>query len=157
MLLAEVVEVLGRVASTPSRSAKIAALAGLLRRLSTDEVEMAVAAVAGGPRQGKVGVGWATLMAIEPEPAADATLTLHDLDRTVAALQAVSGPGSALTRERLLADLFTRATSDEAFFIRRLLLGDLRQGALEGVVAGAVARVRRCAARRRAPGGHARR
>ncbi len=140
MLLAEVVEVLDGVASTPSRSAKIAALAALLQKLSPEEVETAVAVVAGRPRQGKVGVGWATVMAVEPVPAPVATLTIDDLDRTVAELQAVSGPGSGLARERLLSDLLMRATSGEALFIRRLLLGDLRQGASEGVVADAVAR-----------------
>jgi DNA ligase-1 len=141
MLLAEVVETSGRVAATTSRSAKTAGLAALLARLAPEEVEVVVAALAGEPRQGKVGVGWAGLGAVaEVPPATEATITIAELDQAVTLLQAMTGTGSALLRERLLASLMARATADEAFFIRRLLLGDLRQGALAGVVADAVAR-----------------
>jgi len=61
MLLAEVVEASARVAGTPARSAKIAALADLLRRLEPGEVEPTVGFLVGEPRQGRIGVGWATL------------------------------------------------------------------------------------------------
>ncbi len=144
MLLAEVVATCSEVASVRARSAKIAALAALLRRVPTEEVEAVVAALAGGPRQGKVGVGWATLTAVaEATPmtvARSPTLTVSDLDRTVSALLDVEGAGSGAARTALLRELLGRATEDEALFIRRLLLGELRHGALEGVVTDAVAR-----------------
>lgn len=142
MFLAEVVATSLQVASTPSRSAKITALARLLTLLAPDEVEVVVAVLAGEPRQGKVGVGWATVVSVEHSvrPADQATLTVDDLDRALTALQAVGGAGSGVLRNQLLSDLLGRATTDEALFVRRLLTGELRQGALAGLVTDAVAR-----------------
>ncbi|HEX2273077.1 MAG TPA: ATP-dependent DNA ligase [Acidimicrobiales bacterium] len=140
MLLAELVRTSETVASTRARSAKVAALAGLLRRLAPEEVEPAVAFLAGEPRQGKVGVGWATLRAVEPPPGTEPSIAVLELDSALTALQSLTGPGSAAARHELLADLLGRATDAEAGFIRRLLIGELRQGALEGVMTEAVAR-----------------
>ncbi len=139
MLLAEVVRTSEAVASTPSRSAKVAALADLLCRLTPDEVTPAVSFLAGRPRQGKIGVGWATLRAVDPPPAPEPSVEVLELDAAVTALQAPAGPGSTGARHALLGDLLGRATTAEAGFIRRLLMGKLRQGALEGVMADAVA------------------
>jgi DNA ligase-1 len=142
VLLADVVATCSLVAATSSRSAKVAALAALLAEVPGEEVEAVVAALAGQPRQGKVGVGWATLTAVGDAavPARQPSLTVTQLDLVVSALQAVGGTGSGATRARLLSDLLAQATADEAFFIRRLLMGELRHGALEGVVTDAVAR-----------------
>lgn len=142
MLLSEVVVVLGRVAATRSRSAKISALAELFTRLGPEEVEAAVAMVAGEPRQGKIGVGWAALMAVDVAPAELSTLTVGDLDAAITVLSGLSGAGagSAATRNAALADLLGRATAEEAELIRALLVGELRQGALQGVATDAVAR-----------------
>ena len=140
MLLAEVVRTSEAVASTPARSAKVAALAALLRRLAPEEVEAAVAFLTGRPRQGKIGVGWATLRAVDLPPATEPSIEVLDVDAAVDALQARSGEGSGAARRALLEDLLARATSAEADFVRRLLIGDLRQGALEGVMADALAR-----------------
>ncbi|MDQ1429224.1 MAG: ligase 1 [Acidimicrobiaceae bacterium] len=140
MLLAEVVTTVTAVAATSSRSAKIAALAALFSRLAPDEVEVVVAAVAGEPRQGKVGVGWAAMKVDQSAvPAQTATLTVGDLDAAVSALQAAAGSGSGAVRAAVLDDLFRRATASEASFIRRLLMGELRHGALEGIVTDGVA------------------
>ena len=129
------------VASTPARSAKVASLAALLRRLEgPGEAEAAVAFLTGRPRQGRIGVGWATLRAVDPPAAGRPSLRVLDLDAAVAALGACAGPGSAAARHAVLVDLLGRATPAEADFVRRLLLGDLRQGALDGVMADAVAR-----------------
>jgi len=142
VLLSEVVVVLGRVAATRSRSAKISALAELFTRLGPEEVEAAVAMVAGEPRQGKIGVGWAALMAVDVAPAELSTLTVGDLDAAITALSGLigAGAGSAATRNAALADLLGRATAEEAELIRALLVGELRQGALQGVATDAVAR-----------------
>jgi DNA ligase-1 len=140
MLLAEVVATSGAVAATAARSAKVAALAELLGRLAPDEVLPAVGFLAGEPRQGRIGVGWATLSAAAAEPADEPSLTVSDLDQALDALLVTTGAGSAEGRTRLLRELLGRATPAEDDFIRRLLLGDLRQGALEGVMAEAVAR-----------------
>ncbi|MHB8464183.1 MAG: ATP-dependent DNA ligase [Acidimicrobiales bacterium] len=140
MLLADVVATSGRVAATRSRSAKVAALAELLRRLDAGEVETAVAVLTGEQRQGKIGVGWATIFSLEVPPAPSPTLTVLDLDAAIDELAAVGGPGSTAERQTALAGLLARATHDEQDFIRRLLIGDLRQGALAGVVTDGVAK-----------------
>ncbi len=140
MLLAEVVRTSETVASTRARSEKVASLAALLRRLSPEEVEPAVAFLSGEPRQGKIGVGWATLQAVEPAPADEPSIQVLELDGAIARLQSLSGPGSAGARRELLARLLRRATAAEADFVRRLLIGELRQGALEGVMTEAVSR-----------------
>src|SRR6516164_6615104 len=140
MLLAEVVAMSRRVASTPARSAKVAFLAQLLGNLAPEEIEPAGAFLAGEPRQGKVGVGWATIVPLAVAPASEAVLTVADLDQVMTDLAALAGPGSSLARQERVAGLLRRATADEAEFIRRLLVGELRQGALQGIMAEAVAR-----------------
>jgi DNA ligase-1 len=138
--MAEVVTTSEAVAATSARSAKIAALAGLLARLQPGEVEAVVAFLAGEPRQGRIGVGWATLVALAPEPAAEPTLSVAEVDGRLAEILTTTGSGSAGARAALLTDLLRRATASEADFLRRLLTGELRQGALEGVMTEAVAR-----------------
>jgi DNA ligase-1 len=138
-LLAELVETSGRVASTRARSAKVAALADLLRRLAADEVEPTVAILSGEARQGRIGVGWATLSAVSAGPAGQPSLTVANVDSTLDRIAALGGPGSEGTRAAALHELFTRATAPEADFLRRLLVGELRQGALAGVMTDAVA------------------
>jgi DNA ligase-1 len=140
MLLAEVVAASEQVAATPARGAKIATLAGLLARLESDEVEAVVGFLTGEPRQGRIGVGWATLQNARGTPATEPRLTVADLDTVIGAVQATTGPGSVEARGRLLGDLLGRATAAEGEFIWRLLTGELRQGALEGVMLEAVAR-----------------
>jgi DNA ligase-1 len=128
------------VAATRARSAKLTALAELLRQLAPDEVQPAVAILSGQPRQGKIGVGWASLRAVGGSPAREPSIGVLELDATIAALHELSGPGSVAARNRLLADLFALATEEEGDFVRRLLIGELRQGALEGVMTDAVSR-----------------
>jgi DNA ligase-1 len=138
--LEHVVAASGAVAATASRSAKVAALADLLRGLEADEVAVAVAMLVGAPRQGRIGVGWRTIAAVDAAPAGEPRLELLDVDRAMDALAACAGTGSAAERTRVLTDLLGAATADEQAFLRQLLSGGLRQGALEGVMADAVAR-----------------
>jgi DNA ligase-1 len=140
MLFEQLVATSAAVTATPARSAKVEAIAGLLRRLDTDEVEPVVAWLSGEPRQGKVGVGWATVFSVDVAHAALPSLTIADVDLAIDDVAGLSGPGSAAARQARLADLLSRATPTEAEFIRRLLVGELRQGALEGVMTEAVAR-----------------
>jgi DNA ligase-1 len=139
-LLADVVDASERVAATASRSRKIAILAELLRSLDADEVPIAVGFLSGVPRQGRVGVGHATVYGVEVTPAAESSVTVGDLDRLIADIQAATGSGSATRRRQLLGDLLARATAREGDFVKRLLTGELRQGALAGIMADAVAR-----------------
>jgi DNA ligase-1 len=139
-LLADVVAVSGEVSATSSRSAKVAILAGLLRRLEPDEVPVATGFLAGVPRQGRVGVGYASVHGLEHGTAAEPSLTLADLDAAIDAVQAATGPGSGAARAAILGELLGRATEPEAAFVKRLLTGELRQGALAGVMVDAVAK-----------------
>jgi DNA ligase 1 len=139
MLLAEIVETSAAVAATRSRSAKIEALAACIARMQSDEAAAGVAFLAGEPRQRRLGVGWASLRDLPPA-AAPATLTVLDVEAAFERLAALAGAGSQAERRRALAELFGRATEPEQDFLRRLMLGDLRQGALQSIVTDAVAR-----------------
>ena len=139
-LLADVVTASSEVAGTSSHSQKVAILADLLQRLDAGEVPIAVAFLSGVPRQGRIGVGYATVYGVEQAPAGAPTLTVAELDRGIAAIGAASGAGSAARRREILARLLGSATAEEAGFVRRLLTGELRQGALAGLMVDAVAR-----------------
>jgi DNA ligase-1 len=139
-LFADVVAASRDVTGTGSRSAKIAILTELLGRLDPSEIPAVVGFLAGVPRQGRVGIGYSTLSGIEHDPAAEASLTVADVDRAVTEVQAATGAGSATARREILSELLARATEPEADFARRLFTGNLRQGALAGLMADAIAK-----------------
>ena len=138
--LAAVVDASREVAATRARSTKVGILAELLGSVGLGEVAICVGLLSGAPRQGRVGVGYATVYGIDLPSAGEPSLTVADLDRAVDEIAADTGPGSATRRRMLLSELLSRATEPESEFIRRLLTGDLRQGALAGVMADAVAK-----------------
>ena len=140
MLLADLVACAEAVAATSARTAKIESLAELLRGADGREAGVVAGLVAGDPRQGRIGVGWATVAALQDEPAGEPTLTVADLDAMFDEVAGAAGGGSTQRRLDLLEDFLVRATAAEADFVRRLLVGELRQGASEGVVVEAVAR-----------------
>jgi DNA ligase-1 len=139
VLIRDLVAASTAVASTRSRRAKVDALAALLARTPPDETEAAVAFLSGEARQGRVGVGWATIRDIPAGLAAEPTVTVQELDETIERVRSLGGPGSTAARRAELGALLGRTTREEAEFVRHLLLGDLRQGALAGVMADAVA------------------
>ncbi|HTE56318.1 MAG TPA: ATP-dependent DNA ligase [Kofleriaceae bacterium] len=145
------------VAGTRSRLEKIDRLAAFVRQLEPDEVRPAVSYLAGVVPQGKLGVGWATLSgAGEAAPATDGAdvtdgassdasassdgLSVRDVHRALDELAAASGRGSTGERRRILDGLIGRAAAVERDFLLRLIGGELRQGALEGMMVEAVAR-----------------
>ena len=129
------------VATTSGRLEKIALLAGLLRGLDPAEVTTAIGFLTGWPRQGKLGIGWATLEAAKPATTPETpSLSIADVDAAFTELQAVKGKASTAQRRQLLTDLMSRATAEEQRFLYALAVGEVRQGALEGVMAEAVAR-----------------
>jgi DNA ligase-1 len=138
-LLADVAHASRKIAATSSRSEKVAILAELLRGLEADEIPIAVGFLSGAPRQGRAGVGYATVYGVEHAPAVEPTLSVADLDHAIVAVSEATGPGSASLRKHILGDLLGRATEEEARFVKRLLTGELRQGALAGVMVDAVA------------------
>ena len=142
MLLQSLVSTSSQVASTSGRLAKIKLLADLLKQAGPDEIEIAIAYLSGSIRQAKVGVGWATLQTVQGNPAATGTIEIRDVDAVLDLVANTSGKGSAATKTKLLRDLFGRSTPPEQDFLVRLLTGELRQGALEGIMVEAVAKAR---------------
>ena len=140
MLLGEVVETSRRITATSKRLEKIDLLAQLLKQLSPEEVEIAVAYLSGGARQGKIGIGYATIRAALAAPADHSSIQLLEVDRMLGQLQQVRGSGSEARKCELLGTLFSRATKPEQDFLAGLLVGELRQGALEGIMLEALAR-----------------
>ncbi|SLK06511.1 ATP-dependent DNA ligase [Arthrobacter sp. P2b] len=140
MLLDELVTTTDAVASTRSRLAKVDLLAGLLRRLEPAEIPAAVGLLIARPRQGRVGIGWRGMTAAMGEPADEPGLTVADVDAALDRLLAAAGAGSAAERAATLRELTAAATKREQSFIAGVLLGELRTGALEGVLTDAIAR-----------------
>jgi DNA ligase-1 len=140
VLLNELVATADAVGATRSRLAKVDALSDLLRRLSREEVAPSLGLLIGAPVQGRLGVGWRSLSSSTATAAATATLSVDDVDRLLDRLAATEGTGSAMARAAVLRELFSLATSDEQEFLVRAMLGEMRTGALEGVLVDAIAR-----------------
>lgn len=141
MLLSDVVQTSRSVAETRARSEKIELLSGCVGRMARDEIEIGVSFLMGELRQGKIGLGYAVVRDLSPPHAVQQPkLTLSDVDLAFSEIASISGTGSAKSRAERLSALFSRATTDEQGFLKRLIVGELRQGALEGILVDAVAR-----------------
>ncbi|PZS15539.1 MAG: ATP-dependent DNA ligase [Pseudonocardiales bacterium] len=139
MLLAELAAASADVGATSARLAKVGRLAALLRLADPQEIPLVVSWLAGELPQRQIGVGWAALRTL-PAPADAPALTVREVDAAFTVIGATSGTGSQARRAALLAKVLGSATAGEQLFLRRLLGGDLRQGALLGVMTDAVAR-----------------
>jgi DNA ligase-1 len=129
------------VADASARLQKVGVLAELLKRIPPDEIEIAVAFLSGSPRQDRTGLGMAAVAATRSiTPADRGSLELRDVDSVFAEVATVSGSGSVARKAEILRNLFSQATRAEQDFLRRLIVGELRQGALEGILLEAVAR-----------------
>ncbi|HEX4750782.1 MAG TPA: ATP-dependent DNA ligase [Bryobacteraceae bacterium] len=140
MLLSQLVETSRAIGSTSKRLQKTDLLAALLKQLQPEEVETAVAFLSGGTKQGRIGVGYAALRDAPTSAADTPTLGIMDVDRALENLAAVQGSGSERTRRELLNRLFIQATEPEQHFLIGLLMGEIRQGALEGIMLDALAK-----------------
>jgi DNA ligase 1 len=139
--LAAVAEISRQVAEARGRRDKIGLLAGFLRDTPGDEIEIAAAYLSGTVRQEKLGLGWATMQSAMPGSAAELpSVELTEVDGTLAEIARTAGKGSAEKRQGLLRDLLARLTTEEQRFFAALVVGELRQGALEGILVEAVAR-----------------
>src|SRR5262245_32834893 len=147
-LFADLVDTSRRVAGTSSRNAKVAELAAFLKRLEPAEIAIAVAYLSGETRQGRSGIGYALLRDARPDASpATPSLAIAGVDETFERIAATIGAGSKGERTRVLAALLARATRDERDFLERLVVGELRQGALESLMIDAVASAASLAAR----------
>ena len=140
MLLARVVSASQFIAATSSRTAKVRALTEVLTDATLDELPVVVGVLTGIPRQGRIGVGWATITGLDVAAADTASVALMEVDALVDQLSVTVGTGSVASRQSLLVSILSRATAAEQQFLRRLFTGELRQGALEGLMTDAVAK-----------------
>jgi DNA ligase-1 len=143
MLFAEVAECSERVAATSKRTEKVGLIADVLRRASPAEVAAVTSFLVGDTSLGRIGVGWSTLSSAwsaAGEPAAAPQLAVLEVAEAFERLAGMGGTGSAGHRRRALVQLLERATATEQRFIAGVLGGELRQGALAGVVTAAVAK-----------------
>ena len=139
MLLGEVAAASADVAATSSRRTKVERLASVLAALRPEEVPIAVAYLSGVLPQGSIGIGWASLKDLPP-PGQAPVQELVEVDAALRRIGAMAGAGSQAARRAALHDLFARVTAAEQDFLRSLLMGEIRQGALEGVMVDAVSR-----------------
>jgi ATP-dependent DNA ligase I len=138
-LLKEIVETSVAVGATAARGEKVSLLAKVLRRLEPAEAAIGVAFLSSQLRQRQIGVGYASMRDL-PEPAEAASLGLVEVDAALESIGQLAGRDSQAERRRDLERLFARATAEEQAFLVRLMMGELRQGALEGVMQDALAR-----------------
>ena len=139
MQLSVLVDTSAAVAATRSRKQKVAALAALLE--CADERPLVLSWLAGVLPQGRIGIGHAALARTRgTPPATEASLTVQVVDAALTALGGIRGEGSQARRHEALTMLLSAATETEQAFLVQLLSGELRQGALFGVMTDAVAR-----------------
>jgi DNA ligase-1 len=144
MQFQDLVDVSNDVARMRGRLDKTARLAELLKRLEPDEITIAVAFLSGSLLQGRIGIGWSMIaQASDSVAARTPLLTLREVNEAFVRIAATGGSGATRTRSSILGELFARSTSAEQEYLGRLLSGDLRQGALEGVVMEAIAKATR--------------
>jgi DNA ligase-1 len=140
MKLSYIAETSRRVGATSKRLEKIALIASLVEQLQPGEAAIAVSYLSGSTPQGRIGIGYSLLRGLSVAPASEPGLELLEVDRVLEAFKALQGSGSAGRKAELLRGLFFSATEEEQRFLIRLLSGELRQGALEGIMLEAVAR-----------------
>ncbi len=139
VLLIRLAETWGALSATRSRIAKRDLIAGVLADAGPDDIEIVVSYLSGSLRQRRTGLGWRTLQPVPP-PAAHPSLTVVEVDAAFAGLADLAGAGSASARAAQAGSLFARATETEQGFLRGLVFGDLRQGALDALVQEGLAR-----------------
>src|SRR5690349_19361495 len=138
MLLRDLVETSTAVAATRSRKAKVAAIAERLGQAGTDELPVVTAYLGGTILQRRTGVGWRGLSSL-PDPADEPSVTVLEVHEALDRLAAMAGAGSQELRASGVRDLFARMTADEQRWLRGVITGNVRQGALDALVQEAIA------------------
>ncbi|MCU1360935.1 MAG: ligase [Ilumatobacteraceae bacterium] len=140
MLYSDLVAAATRVAATSKRSEKVGIFAELLKSTPPDRAATVVGLLLGVPRQGRIGVGWATLHGARVHPASHPTIDVASVDHVIDVVASTTGAGSQRDREHALIGLMQRLTEDEQDHFVRILTGEMRQGANDGVVTDAIAK-----------------
>jgi DNA ligase-1 len=140
VLFAELAAASEQVAGTSKRTDKVAALAAVFAHVPPNEIDAAVAFSVGDTPVGRIGVGWATIRDLAPAPAPEPRLSIADVASAIRQIASIGGAGSVARRRDEVHDLLAAATAPEQRLLRAILGGELRQGALDGVVAAAIAK-----------------
>ena len=140
MQLARLVVASQRVTETPKRGEKVAILADLFRVVPIEAVPIVVGLLSGAPRQGRLGIGWSTLIECRAAPADVSSLTIGEVDQMLTHISGLSGVGSQTSRRLTLTLLMHQSTLAEQEFLVRALAGEMHQGANELVIADAIAK-----------------
>jgi len=141
MELADLVALVGRLRATTKKTEKVAQIAALLQQAREREIELLALYLTGTLAQGRIGIGHRGLQAAMPSgPPIGEALTLAGLDQALAGLAKEQGQGSAERRARGLRTLLERAEPAGRQFLFELLTGQVRQGALDGLVLEAIAK-----------------
>jgi DNA ligase-1 len=133
-----------QVAAASSRLKKVALVSAYLRRLADNELRIALPFLCGELTQGKIGLGGAAvrqaLSAAESSTQAEFTpLSLAEVDAQFDAIARLSGKGVNANRIDGLTRLFRQTSKQARYFLVRLVLGEMRQGAQEGILISALA------------------
>jgi DNA ligase 1 len=141
MQLASLVALVGQVRATTKKTEKVRLLADILRQTRGRETELAALYLSGSLPQGKIGVGWRMIeAAISDNSPKGTSLTLLEIDQIFDDIASSQGPGSADKKLKALRHLFERTSAEERNFVSGLLMGEIRQGALEGLILDAVSK-----------------
>ncbi|HEX2055490.1 MAG TPA: ATP-dependent DNA ligase [Nitrospiraceae bacterium] len=144
MLLADLVQIVEAVRAVSKKTEKIALLSDCLSRTRERETELAALYLSGLLPQGRIGIGWRLIEdAMVPGERIGDALSLRELDERIDAIAVDQGPGSIERRTGALRQLFQRVSLPERRFLSALLVGEVRQGALEGLVVEAIAKAAR--------------
>ncbi len=141
MKLHDLVQLTGRIRATPRKNEKITLIADFLKQTAGSETALCALYLTGTLPQGRIGVGGRSIgIALSVASAPDSSLTLQEVDACFQRMADDKGAGSAGRKMAALQGLLQRADPDERRFLADLLMGELRQGALEGLVLEATAK-----------------
>src|SRR5262249_35915549 len=88
----------------------------------------------------KTNLGYQAVHEVRAPPTGTPSLSVLDVDRRFAEIAQLRGNGSARDRKQALGALLALATAPEQAFLAGLIVGEVRQGALDGIVVEAIAR-----------------
>jgi DNA ligase-1 len=136
-----------KLESTTKRTEKIVYLVDFLKNLQPDEIAPAVAFVTGRPfpesdeRVLEVGgqTAWKVHRNIGQSALVESPVTILEVYRTFGKIASASGSGSRQRKEMLMNTLLSRLPRNESDYLMRIVFGEMRIGAVEGVVLDAIA------------------
>ncbi|MGA2971696.1 MAG: ATP-dependent DNA ligase [Candidatus Bathyarchaeia archaeon] len=140
-------EVCKALESTTKRTEKVAYLVSFLKSLSREEITPAVSFIVGRPfpesDERVLDIGGQTLWKINRGTGQSALVskpvTILEVYRTFEKIATATGPGSRQRKETLVDTLLSRLPTSDAEYLMRIIFGEMRIGAVEGIVLDAIA------------------